>query len=73
LFTRNTIGWSISWTSGKIFLPGWQITSDSTLAWYYDLNNIRVWWSDCSETAQFPLTIKYDSKLQTNPPKGFSK
>jgi hypothetical protein len=75
LFTRNTIGWSIEWTLGKILLPGgWQATTDTDkiLAWYYDLNNIRMWWSSCAEDAPFPLTIEYDSRIQTNPPKGFN-
>jgi hypothetical protein len=76
LFTRNTIWWSITWTSGKILLPGWQearTDEDKNLALYYDLNNVRLWWNKSCDADDYTILIKYNSMIQTNPPKGFSR
>lgn len=80
-FTRNTIWWSIfSW--GNYILPGWGKTSNFDLAMQYDLNYLRRWnsWCDtnwnwnCTDTWENrePVIIKYNSKLQSTPPKLFS-
>ncbi len=82
LFTRNTIGWAIlAW--GNYILPGWGKTSDFDLAMQYDLNYTRRWnlWCDknwnsnCVDVWEYkePFIIKYDSRVQTNPPKLFSE
>lgn len=69
VFTRNTIGWAVNWGTSYT-LPGWQETTDYELASSYDLNYLRKsmsCWDD------YALLIKYNSALQVNPPKGFSK
>lgn len=69
LFTRNTIGWSLrAWVNYT--LPGGQITSNFELASMFDLNAVRktpICWED-----DYAFLIKYDARLQTNPPKWFS-
>lgn len=85
LFTRNTIWWAI-YKDWYYLLPGWMKLYWNT--WYdkamvYDLNYIRRWnkWCDknnnqvCSDSWEFKewFVIKYDSRIQTNPPKLFTK
>jgi hypothetical protein len=78
-FTRNTIWWAIlAWWD--YILPGWWTTSDFDLAMQYDLNYLRRWNSICDSNGNnctswwtaAPVIIKYNSKVQTNPPKLFS-
>ncbi|EKD66206.1 MAG: hypothetical protein ACD_49C00060G0048 [uncultured bacterium (gcode 4)] len=80
LFTRNTIGWAIKWSSNNYTLPGWAKTDSYDMAMAYDLNYIRRendWWNDINLTKKYnllyeePFIIIYNSVLQTNPPKGF--
>lgn len=71
LFTRNTI-WGSALVPYK--LPGDKSTDNYDLARVYDLNNLRKVPAVCngdeaSETVSF--TIEYDSRIQSNPPKGF--
>lgn len=71
LFTRNTI-WGSALNPYK--LPGDKSTDNYDLARVYDLNNLRKVpavcnWDEVSETVSF--TIEYDSRIQSNPPKGF--
>jgi hypothetical protein len=79
VFTRNTIGWAIlAWWD---YLLPWGVkTQDFDKAMVYDLNYIRRWSSGCeAESAtgicliKEPFIIKYDSRIQTSPPKLFSK
>lgn len=69
LFTRNTVWWAVSaWE--KFLLPWGKQTLDFNLAQIYDLNYVRksmICWDDYS------FLIKYNSSIQLNPPKGFSK
>lgn len=77
VFTRNTIGWAIlAW--GKYILPGWVKTDDFDQAMVFDLNYVRRWNVGCEKknnTCVYtePFIIKYDSRVQTSPPKLFSK
>lgn len=65
LFTRNTIWWSI-WENT---LPWGKLTKDSNLAYIYDLNNVRKQVLKCS--SDYAFIIKYNSSIQSNPPKWF--
>ncbi len=70
LFTRNTIGWWVDWEKAEYIIPGgkklWK--SGRELSKKYDLNYIRKMKDRCSEAS---FLIKYDTSIQTNPPKGF--
>lgn len=69
LFTRNTIGWALK--AGDTFtLPWGQKTKDFYLASMYDLNHLRKT-PICSKN-DFAFLIKYDPRIQTNPPKWFA-
>lgn len=69
LFTRNTIGWAVkSWTD--FLLPGGGKTNLVEIAEKYDLNVVRKA-NLCIEP--YSLRIEYDSKIQQDPPKGFSQ
>lgn len=87
LFTRNTIGWAIL-AGWNYILPGWvkmaENSSNFEKAMLYDLNYVRRWsdWCDkstpsndnCNDNWEYkdPFIIKYDSRIQTKPPKLFS-
>lgn len=85
LFTRNTIGWA-QYVGWYYTLPGWTRTLSYDKSMVYDLNYIRRWniWCedlnldwDCEDSSDWEIKewfiIKYDSRIQTNPPKLFSK
>lgn len=82
VFTRNTI-WGAILAGWDYVLPGWSKTSDFNKAMIYDLNYIRRGsdWCDkngnnnCTDTWEYtdPFVIIYDSRVQVNPPKLFSK
>jgi hypothetical protein len=87
LFTRNTIWWA-QYVWWYYTLPWWKTTPSFDKAMVYDLNYLRRWniWCidksipidwDCSDTELWEIKewfiIKYDSKIQTDPPKLFSK
>jgi hypothetical protein len=70
LFTRNTIWWAtyIWW---KALLPWGAEEEDVDLTRIYDLNYTRqvdVCWDD-----DYAFRIEYNPRIQTNPPKGFSR
>lgn len=77
LFSRNTIWWAVDvWQ--WFFLPGWIKTTDFNEAQKYDLNFIRKVPLVCDDVNGMDLTtynikIEYDPKIQTNPPKLFTK
>ncbi len=82
IFTRNTIGWGIlAW--GEYILPGWTKTQNFDIAMIYDLNYIRranVWCdknsnNNCTDSWEYkdPFVIKYDTRVQSNPPKLFAQ
>jgi hypothetical protein len=86
LFTRNTIWWAqLGWVkNGWIYiLPGWTTTPLFDKAMIYDLNYIRRWniWCDtnnswnCYDNGEIKewFIIKYDSRIQIDPPKLFYK
>jgi len=72
LFTRNTIGWAIK-ANNTYTLPGWSKVKDFNQAMYYDLNYIRRWneWYSEYKWEYDYFVIKYDSTVQSNPPKLF--
>ena len=73
LFTRNTIGWAV--IAGTSYtLPWWEEVSDFDLAEIYDLNFIRKVPKTCDwdDENDYSFIIKYNSSIQTNPPKWFS-
>jgi len=70
LFTRNTIWWAVKWNSNYT-LPWWQITTNFDLAKLYDLNYTRMVDNNCSSWDNYSFLIKYDSKIQQDPPKWF--
>lgn len=87
LFTRNTIWWA-QYVWWYYTLPGWTRTLSFDKAMVYDLNYIRRWnqWCDdnstpadwdCYDSELWEIKewfiIKYDSRIQTSPPKLFSK
>ncbi len=85
LFTRNTIWWG-QYVGWYYTLPWWAKTEDFNKAMLYDLNYLRRWNSwcddinldwDCSDSSLWEykewFIIKYDSRIQTSPPKLFSK
>jgi hypothetical protein len=88
LFTRNTIWWA-QYVWWSYTLPWWTTTDEFDKAMIYDLNYIRRWniWCsdnnlpnpdwDCDDTELWEIKegfiIKYDSRIQTDPPKLFSK
>ncbi len=72
LFTRNTI-WGSIWAENTFILPGWQTTNNHDLAKRYDLNHIRSWNNWWSEVENATFVIKYDSSVQSDPPKLFGK
>lgn len=81
-FTRNTIWWA-QYVWWYYLLPGWSKTSDFNKAMIYDLNYLRTWnkwcdlnWDwDCSDSSIWEYKewtiLKYDSTVQTDPPKLF--
>lgn len=69
LFTRNTVGWAVK-ANSKYLLPWWEETSNFNLAHIYDLNYIRKVDNQCLWD-NYSFLIKYDSKVQLNPPIGF--
>lgn len=79
LFSKNTIGWAILWSTWKYSLPGWQTTILNDKAIMYDLNYIRrwnAWWNSSplntlNKWNTDPFIIIYDSTFQSNPPVGF--
>jgi hypothetical protein len=75
VFTRNTIWWA-TWTEDKWYLLPWWKGLVKTIANFdltqkYDLNYLRK--TEICSYDDYSLLIEYDSKLQTNPPKGFSR
>ncbi len=88
LFTRNTIWWAqFGWVKNgwTYMLPGWTKTQSFDRAMIYDLNYIRRWNFlcnksvppdiDCTDPWEYEewFIIKYDSRIQTSPPKLFYK
>jgi hypothetical protein len=87
LFTRNTIWWAqLGWVKNgwTYILPGWTTTPEFDKSMIYDLNYIRRWnkWCsdinhdwDCYDNGEIKewFIIKYDSRIQTDPPKLFYK
>lgn len=74
LFTRNTIWWAVlGWQNYT--LPGWKTTNNYNLAEVYDLNYIRKVDNSCLTPTQdnYSFIIEYNSSIQTDPPKLFSK
>ena len=71
LFTRNTIWWAVK-ASTAYTLPWWQETTDFNLASVYDLNYIRKVNNLCNWPDDYSFLIKYNSSIQTDPPKGFN-
>lgn len=82
VFTRNTI-WGAILAWGDYILPGGTKTLDFNKAMIYDLNYIRRGnsWCDknennnCTDAWEYkdPFVIIYDSRIQIQPPKLFSK
>ncbi len=85
VFTDNTIWWAILWASNVFILPWWETTINFDEAMKYDLNYIRRWniwwdwldtnwdWNDYNNWYDDPFIIIYNPKIQTDPPKMFSK
>lgn len=75
IFSKNTIWWAIAWEENIYYLPNGEKTEDFKFAEKFDLNFIRkvpancVNWVDLS----YNIKIEYDQKIQTNPPKWFTK
>ncbi len=74
LFTRNTIGGAVKGSS-EYSLPWWQTTGYYGLAEIYDLNYIRKVTKTCDDDSSndYSFVITYDSNIQNDPPKLFSK
>lgn len=70
LFTRNTVWWAVK-ANLSYLLPWWQATTNYFLAERYDLNYIRKVANQCNWNDNYSFLIKYDSKIQLNPPKWF--
>ncbi len=70
LFTRNTIGWAVR-ANSEYLLPWWQKTDNFDLAEIYDLNYIRKVNNSCWIWDNYSFLIKYDSRIQVDPPKWF--
>ncbi|MDD3302297.1 MAG: hypothetical protein PHN31_01980 [Candidatus Gracilibacteria bacterium] len=80
LFTRNTIG-GAQYVGGYYLLPGGTKITDFNKAMLYDLNYIRRGNEGCDKNSDLDcddigeynegLILKYNSKIQTNPPKLF--
>ena len=80
IITRNTIGWAILWDSWVYLLPWSKETNDVNKAMIYDLNYIRIWnnlcrddnndWT-CDDYNEY-FIINYDSRVQSDPPIGFT-
>jgi hypothetical protein len=70
VFSRNTIWWAtkLAW---KNYLLPWGKSTTLNLAEKYDLNYIRK--VSLCNLDDYSVKITYDSRIQTNPPKGFSK
>ena len=75
IFSRNTIGWAISWSEGDYILPWWEKTSNQDLARIYDLNFIRIWNENQNSSLNWwnndNFVIIYNPKIQLDPPKWF--
>lgn len=73
VFTKNTIWWAV--VEWEYKLPGGKTTNDFELAQKFDLNFIRkVPLINCEDKDNYySVKIEYDAKIQSNPPKGFSK
>lgn len=81
LFTRNTIGWAIyAWWNYK--LPWDKVTPSFDTSVIYDLNYTRRWKAWCEKITSTSTTCKYDdwafviiynTSVQSNPPKLFTK
>lgn len=74
LFTRNTIGWSVKWSTNYT-LPWWKSTDIYDIAEQYDLNYVRKVAKTCdwNDINDYSFIINYDSSVQTNPPKLFGQ
>lgn len=78
LFTRNTLAWAIE-LSWNYLLPGWELTSQESLATQYDLYYMRRWNETCVMDAywfcdiQEYMLIEYDPRVNTDPPTFFSE
>lgn len=76
LFTRNTIWWS-QYVWWYYTLPWWLKVPDFISSMNYDLNYIRRWNQECTRQTTWQclhnewFIIKYDSRIQTSPPKLF--
>jgi hypothetical protein len=71
VFSENTI-----WGSFKTppVCPYYVSSCTQEEAQKYDLNFLRSWYENNSATWEnFPVIIKYNPSIQTNPPKGFSE
>lgn len=87
VFTRNTIWWAILWWEWeswwKYVLPGGSTTENFDIAMIYDLNYVRRWNVGCDKNGNLscndtweyidPFIIEYDPRIQTIPPRVFSK
>jgi hypothetical protein len=88
LFTRNTIWWAVPsiQTNGQYTLPWWAGTPYINIAIQYDLNYTRRWNVNCAlawwtkvewwQTVcvyREPFIIRYDSRVQTTPPRLFAQ
>jgi hypothetical protein len=74
LFTRNTIWWAVWWIENvwqDFLLPWGQKIKDFDLAQVYDLNYVRK--TPICNPEDYAFLIRYDSRIQINPPKGFSQ
>ncbi len=72
LFTRNTIWWAVkAWT--EYLLPWWSKTYNFDLAEIYDLNYVRKVTNTNCVADNYSFVIKYNSIIQTNPPKWFTQ
>ena len=76
LFTRNTIWWAteliVKWMWWDYLLPWWRKIKDYELASNYDLNFVRKVNYCKWDEKPYSLLIKYDWRVQTNPPKWFT-
>lgn len=76
LFTRNTIWWAteliVEWLWWDYLLPGWKWIKDYELAANYDLNFVRKAQFCEWDPEAYAFLVRYNAKIQTNPPKWFS-
>jgi hypothetical protein len=70
LVSRNTIGWATQAEGTDYLLPGSAKTLDYDLASIYDLNYLRK--TPICSADDYAFLIRYNSRVVTNPPKGFS-